>query len=285
MELRLISASAVQIPRGERASIDRVNPAVHKTSARWRAFADAVALALGVNIWISVVVLPGLFVGSWRTSTDIAIASAPLLMLGFGIWRRSDTALLLLFPSALMVPIAMAPQMVATQVYGPVRFMVVAVGLVAYLFGVSFFSSFYEPDPPENSRNLASSRRPVPVRWRRRFRMYRSLAILSLVFPATLLYTANFDSTSKAFLEQMFPGRVPHMTTVVNLAALGLWVMLFIYAFLGVLRPHRTGDRILVADLGRMRADARRGKLKPSFYVGVLCSVGFMLLLLFGRYI
>lgn len=268
-----------------RDSIRNVQPGARKNPLKWRAFADAVALALGVNVWISIVVLPGFFVGSFRTGNDLLIACAPLLILGIGIWRRAELALLLLFPLALMGPVILAPELVSTQVYGPVRFVIVAVGLVAYLFGVSFFTSFYEPAPPASTRALASSRRPVPPRWRRRFRMYMWLAILSVVFPVMLLYKVNFDDTSREFIEQMYPNRAGQMLTVINLAAIGMWTVLYLYGFLGVLRPHRTGDRILAADLGRLRADARKGKLRPTFYIGVLFSVGFMLFLLFWRYI
>ena len=268
-----------------RASIRYVDQVARRNSTRWRAFADAVALALGINVWISIVILPGFFVAAFHTSTDILLASAPLLVLTVGIWRRAELALLLLFPSALMIPVALSPELVSTQVYGPMRFVIVAIGLIAYLFGVSFFTSFYEPATPASTRALASSQRPVPARWRRRFRMYRWLALLSLIFPAIFLYKVNFHSTSRAYIDQMFPGRETQMLTVINLAAIGMWVLLYLYAFLGVLRPHRTGDRIMVADLGRLRADAKRGRLKPTFYAAVLFAVGFMGLLIFGQYL
>lgn len=251
---------------------------------RWRAFADAVALALGINVWVSIVVLPGLFVGSWQSTGDVVAGSIPLAVLGLGMWRRAEAVLLLAFPSALMVPVALSPEIVSSHVYGPVRFVLVAVGLVAYLFGVSFFSSFEEPPPPDRVRALSSSRQPVPPRWQRRHRIYRALTLLSLVFPATFLYTVNFDSTSEAFLRQMFPGRVAQMTTVLDLAIIAAWVLIYSYAFLGVLRHHRTGDRALVTELTRIRVHAKRGKPRPAFYVSVLFALGFMLTLLFGRY-
>lgn len=265
------------------ASIHRVNEGVTKNPTKWRMFADAVALALGINVWISLVVLPGFFIGGFRTPTDIAIASAPLAVLAVGIWRRSDVFLLLLFPSALMIPIALTPELVESYVYGPIRFVVVSIGVIAYLFGVSFFSSFREPPPPERERALASSRKPIPPRWRRRFRMYIWLTILSIAFPVMFFYVVNYHDENTIFLSRMFPGRVAHMTTVANLAAIGLWVFLYLYAFLGVLRLHRTGDRILVADLGRLRADAKRGRLRLPFFVGVFFAVGFMLVLILGQ--
>ena len=252
-------------------------------SKRWRAFADAVALALGINVWISIVVLPGFFVGSMRDTGDVLVASLPLAALGVGLWRRSETGLLLVFPSALMIPVALAPQIVSSHVYGPIRFTIVAIGLIAYLFGVSFFSSFYEPPPPEKIRPLASSRHPTPPRWQRRFRMYRFLTIASVIFPALLLYTVNFDPASEAFVRQMFPGRFAGMTTVLNLGVVVAWVAIFNYFILGILKHHRTGDRTLIAELNGIRAQARRGRPRPVFFVGVACALGFMLLLFVGR--
>lgn len=259
--------------------------AVLRSSTKWRAFADAIAFALGVNVWISVVVLPALFVGRFHTTPQLVAGCAPLLFLFIGVVRRADALLLLVFPSSLMVPVALSPDMVSNYVYGPTRFAVVCVGVIAYLFGVSFFTSFYEPAPPANVRPLASSRRPVAPRWKRRFRVYRALAVLSLVFPITLLYTVNFDATSEKFLRQMFPGRMHQMTTVIDLAAIALWVMLYLYAFLDIMKHHRTGDRILAADLGRIKDKATRGVLGPVFFVGLLGAIGFMALLFLGRFL
>ena len=251
---------------------------------RWQAFADAVALALGINVWVSVVVLPGFFVGSWQSGVDVLAGMLPLVMLAAGLWRRSEVLLLLAFPSALLVPISLSPEMVSAYVYGLARFIIVSIGLVAYLLGISFFTSFYEPLPPVSSRPLASSRRPIPPRWRRRFRIYRILVVLSVIFPATLLHAANFDDSVQAFLRQMFPGRVRQMTTVVNLAIITSWVLLFGRCFLGVLQQHRTGDRALTRELGRIQSDSQRGRPRLAFFVGVVFAIGFMMILLFSRY-
>src|SRR5690606_38565380 len=106
----------------------------------------------------------------------------------------------------------------------------------------------------------ASASRPVPPRWRRRFRLYAALTALSIVFPLVLLYTINFDGEVRELLAVQYPGRVAGLTTVMNLGAVAFWVLLYAWFFLGVLRPHRTGDRDLVGDLDRLRREARRGR-------------------------
>lgn len=257
---------------------------VWSSLGKWRAFADAVALALGVNVWISVVLLPGLFVGAFRGDGVVYTAILPLPVLLIGLWRRSEAVLLGMFPAALLLPIALEPAMGSAHVYGPVRFAVVAIGLVAYLTGASVFTSFHEPPPPTSVRVLSSARQPVPERWRRRFRVYRLLTVMALIYPTALIYVVNFDETNQAFMRQMFPGRVASMTTLLNVLVIGAWLGLFFYVFLGILSPHRTGDRDLVADLGRMKADAKRGRPRPLFYLSVVLALAFMLLLMLTRY-
>jgi hypothetical protein len=250
---------------------------------KWRTFADAVAIALGANLWVALVLLPGLVSGALSSGPAQLAAVLPLIALGIGVWRRSDLVLLLGFPAALLIPVAFAPGMANVHVYGPIRFAIVAVGLVGYLFGASVFTSFREPPPPLGERPLSSSARPMAPRWRRRFRVYAALTTLSAVFPLILLYTINFDGEVRAMLTAKYPGRVAPLSTVMNLGAVGFWIAIYIGFFLGVLRPHRTGDRALLADLERLRRDTRRARPRPQFYVGVAVALGLMLALLLMR--
>src|SRR5262245_39321639 len=99
---------------------------VGSTERRWRAFADLVAFALGINVWISMVVLPAAFVGALHGGFRDALAALPLVILLLGLLRRSEVVLLGVFPAAILVPIAASPQMASSHVYGPIRFIVVA---------------------------------------------------------------------------------------------------------------------------------------------------------------
>jgi len=250
---------------------------------RWRAFADAVAFALGVNVWISVILLPGLFVGTWRTPGALLLGFAPLAVLLVGLARRSDSVLLFAFPAAVLAPTAVYPDLIASYVYGPVRFALVSASVIGYLFGASYLSSWYEPVEPVSTRPLASASEPVPARWRRRFRVYAGLALLSVAVPVALLWQVNFATEGQAFLRELYLGRVASFTALLNLAALALWVLLYWSVFMGTLRPHRTGDRDLVFALSALRSESRRGRPRPVFYVGVVAALVFMLLLLATR--
>lgn len=250
---------------------------------RWRTFADAVALALGANLWVALVLLPGLVSGVLHSGPAQLTAVLPLVVLGIGVWRRSDLILLFGFPSALLVPVAFAPGMANVHVYGPIRFAIVAVGLVGYLLGASVFTSFREPPPPLAERPLTSATRPMASRWRRRFRIYAALTAMSAVFPLILLYTINFDGEVRELIKLKYSGRVAAFTTVLNLGAIGFWVAIYAGFFLGVLRRHRTGDRDLMTSLEKLRQSSKRARPRPQFYLGVAVALGLMLALLLMR--
>ena len=255
------------------------------TERRWRTFADVVAFALGTNVWISIVILPAIFVGALHGFARIAAALLPEAVLMLGLARRSEAILLGLFPAAVLVPVGLQPTLASQHVYGPIRFMLVALGVVAYLFGVSFFTTFHEPPAPKSVRPLSSAQNGPPTRWLRRERVYWMLTGMCLVFPAFLIAWVSFDDGIATYLGEMYPGRVALMTTALAVGAIVLWLGIFHYAFLGVLRPHRTGDRDLVTALAQARADAKSGKPRGRFYVSVAIALAAMAGLLLLRHL
>lgn len=247
---------------------------------RWKTFADVVAFALGTNVWITVVILPAVFVGALHGASRVAAAVLPFAVLMLGLVRRSEAILLALFPAAVLVPVSLEPQLASAYVYGPIRFALVSLGVVAYLFGVSFFTTWHEPPAPRSVRGLSSAQAGPAARWRRRERVYWMLTAMSIVIPTVLIAWVNFDGGVGDFLGEMYPGRVALMTTALTAGAIALWLAIYHYAFLGVLRPHRTGDRDLVSALGRARTDAKGGKPRRRFYLSVAVALGAMAALL-----
>lgn len=255
------------------------------TERKWRTFADVVAFTLGINVWISIVILPAGFVGALRGSVMVLAALLPFAVLMLGLLRRSEVVLLGLFPSALLVPVAVHPQIASAHVYGPIRFTLVALGVIAYLFGVSFFTTFHEPPAPKSIRPLSSASQGAPSRWQRRERVYWMLVGMSLVIPTVLIAWVNFDESIADYLGEMYPGRVALMTTALTAGGIVLWLGIYHYAFLGALRPHRTGDRDLVGALAQARADAKTGKPRGRFYIAVGVALGAMLVLILLRHL
>ena len=215
-------------------------------------------------------ILPAVFVGALRGGAMILAALLPFAMLMLGLARRSEVD-----PArAVSVGAARAdrpqPQIASSHVYGPIRFALVALGVVAYLFGVSFFTTFHEPPAPRvDARPLSSAQAGPATRWQRRERVYWMLTAMSLVIPTVLIAWVNFDQSIADFLGEMYPGRVALMTTALTAGAIVLWLGIYHYAFLGALRPHRTGDRDLVGALAQARADAKAGKPRGRFYLAV----------------
>ncbi len=253
------------------------------TRDKWKTFADVVAFALGTNVWVSLVILPAAFVGALGTPMKIAAATLPFAVLVLGLLRRSEGILLGLFPAAALVPIGLEPQMAGSAVYGPTRFVLCAIGVVAYLFGVSFFATFHEPPAPRSVRGLSSAQAGTATRWLRRERVYRMLVIMSLVIPFVLIGWVNYDGAIADYLGEMYPGRVALMTTALAVGAIVLWLGIYHLVFMGVLRPHRTGDRDLVTRLAMMRADAKSGRPRSRFYLAVGVALAAMVALVLFR--
>lgn len=250
---------------------------------RWRAFADVVAGALGVNAWISMVLFPALFIGALRRPSHISAAVLPVLVLALGLRRRSEAILLGAFPAALLVPFVVEPQLAAPALNGPVRFGFVAIGVVAYLFGVAFFTTFHEPPEPISVRQLSSAQAAPAPRWRRRERVYWELTIMSLAIPVALIGFVNHDEALAAYLTAMYPGQHAAMTTALTVGALALWLGIYHYAILGSLRPHRTGDRDLVEALNQTRTEVESRALRPRFYAAVALAFVAMVFLVAVR--
>lgn len=253
------------------------------TTSRWRAFADAVALALGLNLWVSMVLVPGFIAGALDTGLAKLVAMVPIVTLIYGVIRRSDAMLLLGYPVTLLVPLATAPNLADVHTYGPARFVLVAVGLIAYLLCASLFTSFREVPEPRSRRPLASSEQPMPIRWRRRLRVYQAIVGLSIIFPVVFLYTVNFDPVTRELLTLRYHGRIAAFTTVLNVVVMAVWALLYVWFFLGIMRPHRTGDRDLQADLARLAKRGHSRKPGLTFYAGIAVAVVLLAVLAVTR--
>jgi hypothetical protein len=259
-------------------------PTVTRGESRWRTFADVVAFALGTNVWVSIVILPGIFIHTLHGG-HVVTALLPFAVLMLGLARRSESILLGLFPAAVLVPVGLQPQLASSYVYGPIRFTLVTLGVIAYLFGVSFFTTFHEPPAPKSVRGLSSAQGGTPERWQRRERVYWMLTAMCVVIPAVLIAWVDYDDGINAYLGEMYPGRVALMTTALTVGAIVLWLGIFQFAFLGVLRPHRTGDRDLVTSIAKARAEAKSGKPRGRFYLAVAIALATMCALLLSRHL
>jgi len=255
-----------------------------------RLAADALTAALGMNLWVSLALVPGMVAGAFSRNGALAVlAPVPLLFLAVGVLRRSPMWLLLAYPTALLLPVAVDARIASSIAYGPVVLSLTAASLVGFLLGGAYLttrSATGEPAPGTRSRRLGGSlEAQAPVRWQRRRRVYAALAILSAVFPAVLLYRIGIDADTRAYLLESFPDeqvpgdRAAALMAVLLLAGLAVWLFIWDRAFVGPLRHHRTGDKELTAELDRLRHDARQATPRLTFYIGVVVALGLMALL------
>ena len=70
-----------------------------------------------------------------------------------------------------------------------------------------------------------------------------------------------------------------------DIRGLTLWLIVYLHVFLGVLRPHRTGDRDLVTRLAQTRQEAARGRPRLRFHLAVVSALGMMALLVYLRHL
>lgn len=252
-----------------------------------RVAADIVAAALGVNTWVSLILVPCFLVGAFaKHHSLVALAPVPLVILAVGVWRRSPLWLLLAYPAALLLPVAVDPRIAAEGNVGRLSLLISTLSLVGFLFGAAYLSSYAATVPaPAARRTLKRSLAAAqPSRWRRRRRMYVVFTVFSALFPAALLYQVAFNGTTRAFLAELYPeGRAPAMTALLLLGVLVLWLLLLGHVVIDPLRQHRTGDRDLVDELDRLRRDSRQASPRLSFYVGVVLALALMGLILSMR--
>jgi len=253
--------------------------------ASLRLSADLVVLALGLNVWLSLVLVPELFVGAFACQPFLyVLAPLPLIPLGVGLVRRAAPWLLLGFPATLLLPLAVDAKTLAENTQSALVLVLLGASLVGFLFGSAYLTGFEggAPSAPERQRKLGAADRVAP-RWRRRRRVYAALAVLSAVFPLVLLYAVNLSQTTRAFLYQLYPDRVPAMLAVLDVGVLLTWGAIWWFAFLGPLRHHRTGDRALLRRLELLRQESRQTAPRLVFYVAVLAALAFMGALLWMR--
>jgi hypothetical protein len=256
---------------------------------------DALTAALGLNLWVSTVLVPGIHSGApalfGRVGLRAAIMAFPLVPLAVAVVRRSPFWLLCAFPVAILAAIEVDARPLVESAARVWSFALMAASLVGYLIGAAYLSGL-SPNAPakvEGLRRLAPETDDgvpigVPRRWRRRGRMYVILTAFSVIFPLVLLYAIDFSTETRAYMEELYKERTPALMTVMNLMLIFVWLGLFRRGFVEPLRRHRTADRALHDQLVKDRRDAARVSPRPVFYVAVVAALAFMTLLVVTRY-
>ena len=246
-----------------------------------RSLWEIAILALGLNLWVTFLLVPLLHLDS-PTAAAAWLTAPPLLALGAGIVLRNRMVLLAAYPLLLGLPTLINTKLVGVNVYSPLTFCLVALSFVAFMVAtVALLEVIHAPAAPTETKSLGQVR--LDERWQRRVRIHRWLAVLAGVFPALLIFTAFLHPGVQADLTTYFPRRGTSPQVFLGVMVLLLWLTIFYAYFLQPLRSHVRGDPYLQYELRRIRHDARTGKPRAGFYVFVAMALIFMVVLVVSR--
>jgi hypothetical protein len=243
------------------------------------------ATALGVNLWLTLLVVPALYLRAAAASAAVlvAVCGLALALLVAGIVRRSLLLLILLFPASLALGPLLEPALGGASVYTPATLLPCAAALLLHLGGALWLASTDgTPAAPARVKRVAQPlQAPVSTR---RFRLYRALAILAALFPAALLVAVHYRPGAAADLQRAFGASAPVAAALITLLGLALWVGLFFVYFVRTLALHLEGDRVTMAENieVRQRLVARRPRL--TLYLTMLVALALMAALFALRY-
>jgi hypothetical protein len=243
------------------------------------------ASALGLNLWLTVLVVPTLYLRASAASAGLlaALCALALGLLVAGIVRRSQSLLLLAFPLALALGPLVEPALAGPSVYTPWTLVPCAAALLLHLGGALWLcSTAATPAAPARQKAVAAPlQAPVSVR---RFRLYRALAVLAGLFPAALLVAIHYRPGAAADLERAFGPAAPLAATLVTLLALALWVGLFFVYFVRTLAAHLEGDRLTLAEDIEIRRRLVARRPGVALYLTMLLGLALMAAFLALRY-
>ena len=250
--------------------------------AHRRTIWDLALVAVGLNAWVSVLLIPALHIERGPGTAAAALMGLSLLVFAAGVVTRDRTVLLAVYPATLVVPILANPKLAGVNVYSAGTFVLVAVGFVGYTVGAALLTHVASAPPvPEDRRPLAPPR--DDSKWRRRRRMYVMLATVSAVFPGLLIYSLFLHPGVQQELQRFYPNRAQAASVLFGVFAIALWMTLFHLYIRVPLVAHIRGDPQSRADLMRLRRNLRRRGPRVRFYLWVAVALVLMVVAFLRR--
>lgn len=229
-----------------------------------------VACALGINVWVTLLLVPVLHAagsGTLVTKIPMWALAFPLPLLGIGLFRLNRVLLLALFPISLGVLNAMFRGPTGQGMFTVWTFGLAALSLLGYLVGTTITLEVYaRHDDAVAGRRLALP--PLSSKWRRRRRVYVLLAAFAALIPLSLIYTIDFFPQTARDLQKEYGAGAAEMQTLLVIGALGLWLWLFHTFFMVPLEQHRRGDADVRTELVALEKSARRAPPPPQLLLG-----------------
>lgn len=246
-------------------------------------------VALGANLWMVAVIAP-LIVGGTLASVPaggivslILLALACPAALAWGAWRRAPAILFVAFPFLTVLPLLLKE---STEMPLPAPpFVLLALSLGAYLVatarGLERAAIAVGEWPEVKTGALAPEQ--VPPRWRRRRRLYFTLAMASLALPVMLLWSINLRHSTGEALDRAFGAHADAVRALYTAGAAMLTLFVFRYYLVAPLETHLQRDRETVRAMDQLRKHAKSGRPRASFYFFVVIALGAMIAVVWER--
>jgi len=242
------------------------------------------ASVLGMNVWVVAVALPLLGVqGATIPRFGIGLLAILALLgpaaLAVGVVRRSAGLLVGLYPVLVALPLVLVTTGPSPLV-SPPPLVALAASLVAYVV-VALRALDDAPPPPSREQQL--TRVPVPLRWRRRARVYRALEVAAGLFPLALVIGVDGAPGMRRALEARFGAEARPVQAAITVVAGLLAVAAFRVGLLAPLVAHLSAERALQRQVDADRRAARRGRPRALFFVWVAAALVAMAVMIVLR--
>jgi hypothetical protein len=255
-----------------------VNDVTQSLKTRWTA---ALTVILGINLWVMVLVIPAVYGRAKVSGYYVVLMALPLAVLGLGLQRRSVTWLAGVYPCCIALGAAIRNSFMGAPLESPAAFVLAALSLAGYLLGAAAsLEQEHNPSPPPDELTPLKDG-STPSRWRRRYRVYTYLVVLSVVFPAAMFYVLNVREQTWFDLKSHFEERAETMRVLLNVALLGVWSVIFFAAFGAPLSRHRRGDPALKQELYLLKTGRKRPVLGMLAMAGVALALVVLFLYLY----
>jgi hypothetical protein len=252
-----------------------MQPASKKHRTIW----ELALLVLGLNLWVSFLLMPVLHLAAPTIARSIwLLLPLSLGLLALGLARLSRTILLGAYPSCLIISTLFEPHLVGVNVYSPWGFLLVDLSFLAYLLAALLVLRLAQPWTPSQEAHPLPLK-PTSEHWRRRFRMYVWFAGQAVLFPGVLVFVLFLHPGVQADLRRSYPGRSEEALVLFGVLAVALWLGIFRANFWIPLRAHLRGDSRFLYDLQQQRRKALnpRPRLTLYLYAGSLVVLVFFL--------
>jgi hypothetical protein len=231
--------------------------------------------ALGANLWVVTVIAPLLLGGAKVTPALLCLALAAPIVLGWALARRAPEGLFVGFPCLSLAPLLFSHAASPPWTLADPPWLLAALSLTAYLVATARALQRHEAASAE-AEAVALSDEPVPLRWRRRGRMYRTLSLAALGFPVTLVWALDLRRETVLDFDRAFGAHASALRALGTALIAVVSLFVFRYYLVAPLESHLDQDRETRARLEAAKAQARRRQPRARFYVSVALALAAM---------